>query len=905
MIMDGQLKGASFYSFSTASSSSVFAVLVRILFVVFGTYIDAAVHVPSIFSDNMVLQSNEKYGARSFIFGTANPKEIILVHTTMENASATYNVSANESGEWIVMLNPEKTKFQSTSISIEGETGLAVVIRNVSFGDVYLCAGESDMAFPLSLSLNASAEIQTATNFSNFFIFKTLQQSSTAPQNNVDGHWEQLSTSNVANFSAVCYLSARDIASVYSSSTPVGLIQSTFIGSRIEAWMSEKAILSCKDLTYSPNLRSTSGPNPSSIWNGMIFPFRFYTLRSVLWYQGETNAMDGDTQQHYSCMFQSMIEDWRITFGYGDFSFVFVQQPPTTNSSMASQDAVGITNIRLAQLETMPRPYCKTDTSGMAVTLDLGGESAWGVGNPPNKPEIGKRLAAAALHVAFAQQQQWNGTLRFASPTPRSVSVDSRGNVNVEFASWTAGGLALSGANLCTSCCDKSQGFDIYDNNSKIWLVANATIVGSSILIASTSSHISQVRYGFSNFVECVLKNSDGFVASPFILNVTQELTVSKFNSLKGEPILSPPMGFNSWNFYHCNINEMVIRSVAAAMIGNGMKAAGYQFVNIDDCWQVARDSNGTIVPDPVRFPSGMAMLTQDIHDLGMKFGVYTARGTLTCQGRPASLGYEVIDASTYCYDWGLDYVKIDVCQGAQNDRKSWTKFHDTFAQCFNNTKNYVVMSVESCEDPNDCGKWVASLANLWRTHSDIQATFSSILSNAKANNIMANVSSPGHFNDADMLQVGNVGLSFAEQKTHFALWCIMSSPLLAGTDLIHASNETLSILTAQELIWVNQDLGEDNNIQGVIVQDSNSTSQFSIWKKTMSSGEIVVLVVSEASVSLSVAIEWDTIGIPETQPMNLRDLWLKTNLGKFIGSYSFSLHAHDCLMVSMTPLKR
>ncbi|EDQ89811.1 uncharacterized protein MONBRDRAFT_7758 [Monosiga brevicollis MX1] len=310
-------------------------------------------------------------------------------------------------------------------------------------------------------------------------------------------------------------------------------------------------------------------------------------------------------------------------------------------------------------------------------------------------------------------------------------------------------------------------------------------------------------------------------------------------------------MGFNSWNGYHCNIDENIVKSMATAMLNNGMANAGYSYVNIDDCWQVAREfDNQSIVADPVRFPSGMAQLAEDIHAMGMKFGVYTARGSGTCQGRPGSLNHEVIDAQTYC-DWDLDYIK----------------------------------------------------ANLWRTHGDIQANFGSVLANIYANDVMASVAKPGHFNDPDMLQVGNPGLSDDEGLTHFALWCIASAPLLAGTDLIHASNTTLAILTAPELIAVNQDLGYNNQIQGRNVKLSGmSDDTVSFWVKRLASGDYAIVVVNEGSAPASnVKIPFTDLGL-SAGPYALRDLWRQTDVGQFSDSYTIaSINSHASFSFKLT----
>jgi alpha-galactosidase len=189
-----------------------------------------------------------------------------------------------------------------------------------------------------------------------------------------------------------------------------------------------------------------------------------------------------------------------------------------------------------------------------------------------------------------------------------------------------------------------------------------------------------------------------------------------------------------------------------------------------------------------------MRALADYVHSKGLKFGLYTARGSGTCQSRPGSLNHEYIDAATYC-SWNLDYIKIDRCKGAQDMNTSWSRFHEGLTKCFEETGREIVQSVESCDSPDTCGQWVSKVANLWRTGGDVQNYWGSVMSNIHKNDIMADVATPGHFNDPDMLQVGNVGLTPIEQRSHFSLWCITAAPLLAGTDIEHASELSLLAL--------------------------------------------------------------------------------------------------------------
>lgn len=332
----------------------------------------------------------------------------------------------------------------------------------------------------------------------------------------------------------------------------------------------------------------------------------------------------------------------------------------------------------------------------------------------------------------------------------------------------------------------------------------------------------------------------------------------------------------------------------------NGMKDAGFEYVNIDDCWQVERYPDGTIQPDPVPFPIGMKALADYAHSKGLKFGVYTARGSRTCQNRPGAYQHEEIDAATYC-DWGLDYLKNDNCGGSnwKTLNTSWIKFTEGFEKCYNKTGRYIVRSVEYCRSVTGCGEWIANSANLWRTTGDIQATWSSVISTIHANNKMAPVARPGHFNDADMMQVGNIGLSIVEQYSHMSLWCIASAPLLVGTDLVHASNETLRILTNREVIAINQDLGYNGAIQGTIVS-TDSVANTQVWSKRLADGKSFgVVLLNLGDTSANVTATWKTLGFSGTA--TVRDLWAHEDRGAQKDSFTAEVQSHGTVFIKVT----
>ena len=292
----------------------------------------------------------------------------------------------------------------------------------------------------------------------------------------------------------------------------------------------------------------------------------------------------------------------------------------------------------------------------------------------------------------------------------------------------------------------------------------------------------------------------------------------------------TPPMGWNSWNKFGCNVSAQLIRGVADAISANGMRDAGYQFVTIDDCWQVSRDANGVIVADPVRFPDGIKSLADYVHGKGLKFGIYTDAGRKTCEGRPGSYGYEVIDAKTYA-SWGVDYVKVDWCNAEGLDAPTqYAKIRDALAGSGRN----IVFSI--CEwGSNRPWEWARGVGNLWRTTGDISDRWSSVISLVDLSSQYWHVAKPGGWNDPDMLEVGNGGMTATEYRSHFSLWAMMAAPLIAGNDVrammdsTRDAAATRDILLNRDVIAVDQDsLG----IQGTIVQASPNELQ--VWVKPL-----------------------------------------------------------------------
>jgi alpha-galactosidase len=354
----------------------------------------------------------------------------------------------------------------------------------------------------------------------------------------------------------------------------------------------------------------------------------------------------------------------------------------------------------------------------------------------------------------------------------------------------------------------------------------------------------------------------------------------------------TPPMGWNSWNHFACDVSDSLIRGTADAMVSSGMRAAGYRYVVIDDCWQVARAADGTIVADSARFPQGIKALADYVHSKGLLFGIYTDAGTKTCQGRPGTLGHEGQDARTYAA-WGVDYVKEDWCNAAGLDAPTqYRKFRDALRA----TGRPIVLSI--CEwGSNQPWEWAPAVGNLWRTTDDISDSWGSMLGNLDQSAQHAAVAGPGHWNDPDMLEVGNGGMTDAEYRAHMSLWALEAAPLIAGNDLRSMSDSTRAILTNPEVIAVDQDsLGA----QGYLVWTDGPSLQ--VWARKLSGGARAVALLNRADTAARITAWFSRTGI-RADSARVRDLWLHQDIGTFRGQYADTVPAHAVRMLRLTPV--
>ena len=362
----------------------------------------------------------------------------------------------------------------------------------------------------------------------------------------------------------------------------------------------------------------------------------------------------------------------------------------------------------------------------------------------------------------------------------------------------------------------------------------------------------------------------------------------------------TPPMGWNSWNKFACDVSEKLIRETADAMVASGMKDAGYKYVVIDDCWQVKRAADGTIVADAERFPSGIKALGEYVHSKGLLFGIYSDAGSKTCQGRPGSRGYEYQDARTYA-SWGVDYLKYDWCSAERQDTiESYTLMSNALKM----SGRPILFSL--CEwGSTKPWLWAKDVGNIWRSTGDISNCwdckgkpddFLGVVQIIDLLNGTESYAGPGHFNDPDMLEVGNGKLTPDEDRAHLALWAILAAPLIAGNDLRSMDAETKAVLTDKEVLAIDQDpLGKQGRR---VAKDGDKE----VWARELQGGNRAVALLNRAATSQSITVKWEDLGYPAHLSAQLRDHWQHKDLGAKSGSFTATIAPHAAVLVTVKP---
>ena len=482
---------------------------------------NADVSLPALFKNNAVLQR----GIKVPVWGTADPGERVTVSIKSQKATTV----ADTEGNWMVWLNPMDAGGPF-DMKVSGNN--EITVTNILIGDVWLCSGQSNMQWPVNLSMNASQEIQEA-DYPEIRLFTVSNKVADKPEKNVRGRWVVSAKNTVGSFSAVGYFFGRELYKELK--VPIGLIHSSWGGTPIEVWTSREVLESNSSFrqfitrwdralenynkareryeqrlleweTEAETARQAGEPvpprpgapaalqnfqqQPSCLFNGMIAPLIPYAIKGVIWYQGESNA--GEARK-YQKLFPAMIQDWRNRWGQGDFPFLFVQLANFMKEQTRPSEG-GWAELREAQLLT----FLSVPGTGMAVTIDIGDANDI---HPKNKQEVGRRLALAALGVAYDKKIIYSG------PIYDTMTIEGN-KIRLRF--------KHTGSGLVSKDGEKLKGFAIAGEDRKfVW--ANAQIDGNTVLVWSDEiPDPVAVRYGWANNPVCNLYNKEGLPASPF-----------------------------------------------------------------------------------------------------------------------------------------------------------------------------------------------------------------------------------------------------------------------------------------------------------------------------------------------------------------------------------------------------
>ena len=401
------------------------------------------------------------------------------------------------------------------------------------------------------------------------------------------------------------------------------------------------------------------------------------------------------------------------------------------------------------------------------------------------------------------------------------------------------------------------------------------------------------------------------FVLTALLLALPGVATAQKAPGLA----LTPPMGWNSWNHFGCNIDEELIHETADALVKSGLRDAGYVYVNLDDCWQLSRDERGDIQPDPAKFPSGMKALGEYIHARGLKFGVYSDAGEKTCGGRPGSQGHEFQDAAQYAR-WGVDYIKYDWCstgtgEGERNPREAYA----TMSRAIAASGRPMILSI--CEwGDHKPWLWGREVGQLWRTTGDITncwdcivnhgSWFSSgILSILDRQDALRAYSGPDGWNDPDMMEVGNLPTP-AENRSHFAMWTMLSAPLIIGTDVEAMTPAIRDLLANRRLIAIDQDP------LGIPAMKWITRPGLDYWAKPLADGRWAIALLNRGDAPVSARLDWASVeltdalkdkkaGFAKTR-YRLTDVWTGQAAGTTAAPLERTVGPHDTLVFTLDP---
>jgi alpha-galactosidase len=365
----------------------------------------------------------------------------------------------------------------------------------------------------------------------------------------------------------------------------------------------------------------------------------------------------------------------------------------------------------------------------------------------------------------------------------------------------------------------------------------------------------------------------------------------------------APPLGWNDWYAFTCNVDEQLVEQTADAMVSSGMAAAGYDYVNLDDCWlSHSRDASGSLQADPSKFPDGIKAVADHVHALGLKLGIYEDVGTKTCAGYPGSYGHVQQDADTFA-SWGVDFVKVDWCNvpfgnfPGLSQQQVAEQLYTQYSQALLATGRPIFFSICEWNPALKPWTWAPAISNMWRSNNDYGDSWSRILANLDQEADLSPYAGPGHWNDPDILQVGLGGMTTAEDQAHFSAWSMLAAPLLAGNDLRSMSAATKAILTNQEVIAIDQDpLGAE-------ATRLSHTADADVWTRSLANGDRAVMLLNRGDHPETISTSASDLGLPRAGAYSVRDLWAHRTY-ESAGTLAASVPAGSAVLYRVRPLR-
>ena len=589
---------------------------------------------------------------------------------------------------------------------------------------------------------------------------------------------------------------------------------------------------------------------------------------------------------YYGNYFTGSIDEVRVNKSALTASEIFdLAHPGATGGGLAP--SVSITSpANSSQLSgTVTVSAGASDVAGVYyVQFQLDGTGILpGLTSSPYSASWDTTLAASGPHILTAVAMDVSGNVATSSPVSIIVANPPVLANPVPTGLWPAGTSQLTLAlntNESATCRYSTE-----PGTSYALMIGSFSTTGGtshSTLLNSLQNGISYNYYVRCQDFHGNTNSSDYLIA----------FSIASTNNINGLA-LTPPMGWNSWNYFKEQISDTLVRQMADAMVSTGMRDAGYAYVIIDGGWEGQRDANGVLRPNS-NFPN-MKALADYVHADGLKLGIYSSPGPLTCDSLPGSYGYVQQDANTFA-QWGVDYLKYDWCSGNTVYSSSQLPVvYKLMGDALNATGRSIVFSICEYGDDN-VWTWGASVGgNLWRTTSDIEDNWNTMSAIGFSQGPIAQYAGPGHWNDPDMLEIGNGGMTSDEYHTHMSLWSILAAPLIAGNDLRNMSSDTASILLNSDVIAVDQDA---RGVQGYPLSVSGNQQ---IWVKPLSGGSVALGLFNLGTTATSISVQLSNLGLSNS--VSARDLWTHQAVTFQNGGYQATVAPHGVVMLRIDPL--